>query len=114
MVPGHPPCALISLIFSSLDPETNCYVKSLYVFIFHSLALARSLPIPNYSVLQLAFFLNRFFAVQLSRCIRSLASALLSLSFSLACGQSLFHCWNRALKTIQTKLAIFETAFLTR
>ncbi len=24
MVPGHPPCALISLIFSSLDPETNC------------------------------------------------------------------------------------------
>ena len=73
MVPGHPPCALISLIFSSLDPETNCYVKSLYVFIFHSLALARLLLIPNYSVLQLAFFLNRFFAVQLSRCIRSLA-----------------------------------------
>ena len=24
MVPGHPPCALCSLIFSSLDPETNC------------------------------------------------------------------------------------------
>ena len=24
MVPWHPPCALISLIFSSLDPETNC------------------------------------------------------------------------------------------
>ena len=22
-MPGHPPCALISLIFSSLDPETN-------------------------------------------------------------------------------------------
>jgi hypothetical protein len=61
MVPGHPPCALISLIFSSLDPETNCFVKSLYVFIFCSLAFARSLPIPNYSVLQLAFFLNRFF-----------------------------------------------------
>ena len=25
MVPGHPPCALSSLIFSSLDPETNCF-----------------------------------------------------------------------------------------
>ena len=25
MVPGHPPCALCSLIFSSLDPETNCF-----------------------------------------------------------------------------------------
>ena len=24
MVPWHPPCALVSLIFSSLDPETNC------------------------------------------------------------------------------------------
>ncbi len=27
MVPGHPPCALSSLIFSSLcDPETNCFL----------------------------------------------------------------------------------------
>ena len=26
MVPGHPPCALCSLIFSSLDPETNCFL----------------------------------------------------------------------------------------
>ena len=28
MVPGHPPCALCSLIFSSLDPETNCFLPS--------------------------------------------------------------------------------------
>ena len=28
MVPGHPPCALCSLIFSSLDPETNCLLTS--------------------------------------------------------------------------------------
>ena len=33
-MPGHPPCALISLIFSSLDPETNW--STLYVS-FHSL-----------------------------------------------------------------------------
>ena len=26
MVPWHPPCALISLIFSSLRPETNCFL----------------------------------------------------------------------------------------
>ena len=30
MVPGHPPCALCSLISSSLDPETNCSVKYLF------------------------------------------------------------------------------------
>ena len=30
MVPGHPPCALCSLIFSSYDPETNCSVKLFY------------------------------------------------------------------------------------
>ena len=29
MVPGHPPCALCSLIFSSLDPETNCFFSCL-------------------------------------------------------------------------------------
>ena len=30
MVPWHPPCALISLIFSSLDPETNCCYIEIY------------------------------------------------------------------------------------
>ncbi len=28
MVPWHPPCALCSLIFSSLDPETNRFLSS--------------------------------------------------------------------------------------
>ena len=37
MVPGHPPCALCSLIFSSLDPETNC-------FLFTNFSLPLSLP----------------------------------------------------------------------
>ena len=27
MAPWHPPCALCSLIFSSLDPETNCSLR---------------------------------------------------------------------------------------
>ena len=31
MVPGHPPCALSSLIFSSLDPETNCLSRFIVV-----------------------------------------------------------------------------------
>ena len=46
MVPGHPPCALCSLIFSSLDPETNCF------------ALPASVPpLPRFPFgLQLAFF----------------------------------------------------------
>ena len=33
MVPGHPPCALCSLIFSSLDPETNCFSYSNWPFL---------------------------------------------------------------------------------
>ena len=36
MAPWHPPCALCSLIFSSLDPETICLLK------FGSLALLGS------------------------------------------------------------------------
>ena len=52
MVPGHPPCALCSLIFSSLDPETNCF-SYLYVF----------------SVVATGLFESYFLSfVQLSRC----------------------------------------------
>ena len=52
MVPGHPPCALCSLIFSSLDPETNCF-SYLYVSVVAT-GLIESLI---------------FLVVQLSRCI---------------------------------------------
>ena len=55
MVPWHPPCALISLIFSSLRPETNCFLLC-----GHSLALvpaSRNWP-----------FRSNLLAVQLSRC----------------------------------------------
>ena len=51
MVPGHPPCALCSLIFSSLDPETNCF-SYLYVSVVAT-GLIESLI---------------FLVVQLSRC----------------------------------------------
>ena len=53
MVPWHPPCALVSLIFSSLDPETNCCY-------FEVVLVGRSLFRRHYSVLQLAFILNHF------------------------------------------------------
>ena len=67
MVPWHPPCALISLIFSSLDPETNClFYLRMEAFLLHrfvwfvaSVPLVPSLrSITYYSVLQLAFILN--------------------------------------------------------
>ena len=62
MVPWHPPCALISLIFSSLRPETNCFLLRV-----HSLSLviaSRNWP-----------FRSNLLAVQLSRCkvLRALA-----------------------------------------
>ena len=76
---------------------------------------------PDSQLLRFAtgLFLNRFFAVQLSRCIRLLTFCrifrppfgfLPILSFS-AYGQSLFHFWNRALKTIQTKLCNLLNSF---
>ena len=50
MVPGHPPCALCSLIFSSLDPETNCFFLLLPLQPFRLPASRppriRSLPAP--------------------------------------------------------------------
>ena len=64
MVPGHPPCALISLIFSSLDPETNCLlllkISLLWplCFRFFQTFCSRCLHNTYYSVLQLAFILN--------------------------------------------------------
>ena len=60
MAPWHPPCALCSLIFSSLDPETNL---SLEVWFASGLRL----PLPtlhNWS----AFLFQNHFSVQLSRC----------------------------------------------
>ena len=46
MVPGHPPCALISLIFSSLDPETNCSFRFVVVCSgFQSLSAPPPFPI---------------------------------------------------------------------
>lgn len=65
MVPWHPPCALISLIFSSLDPETNClFYLRMEAFLLHAFAF-RSLP-RHYSVSNWPFFES--FSVQLSRC----------------------------------------------
>ena len=56
MVPWHPPCALISLIFSSLDPETNCFVTLKYtIFRLPLLRFATGLHIES-------------LLVQLSRC----------------------------------------------
>ena len=54
MVPWHPPCALSSLIFSSLRPETNCSLLSSYALIhFHELrsfsVFATGLPL-NHSL----------------------------------------------------------------
>ena len=85
MVPGHPPCALCSLIFSSLDPETNCFFLLLPLQPFRLPASRppriRSLPAPLLLLaplsirfplpirLQLACSESFFaFAVQLSRC----------------------------------------------
>ena len=65
MVPWHPPCALISLIFSSLDPETNClFYLRMEAFLLHTFVL-RSQP-RHYSVSNWPFFES--FSVQLSRC----------------------------------------------
>ena len=57
MVPWHPPCALCSLIFSSLDPETNCSLLFSYVLLLIALAIPRK---PHYSVRNWPF-LNHFF-----------------------------------------------------
>ena len=65
MVPGHPPCALCSLIFSSLVPETNCFSFSLFPDLSLRLPSARFRSLPsacNWPSESL------FLAVQLSRC----------------------------------------------
>ena len=69
MVPGHPPCALCSLIFSSRSPETNyfSFLPSFYSWPVWLRDLSRS-PYPLQPV-----FSNRFFThVQLSRCVPSM------------------------------------------
>ena len=119
MVPGHPPCALISLIFSSLDPETNCFVKSLYVFIFRLAAFR----LPHFRFPITPFcnwpFLESFLCCAVVK-VHPLAYFLpyLPLPFGFlpilgfsAYGQSLFHFWNRALKAIQTKLCNLLNSF---
>ena len=72
MVPWHPPCALISLIFSSLDPETNCFRRFIVVcFLFFP-----SFQNCFFKVVLKIYLLLRFatgliiesFSVQLSRC----------------------------------------------
>ena len=81
MVPGHPPCALCSLIFSSLDPETNCFLSSNLLPVFQPSSRSVALPAPlprlrsssdslrRFRVACNWPFLNLFaFAVQLSRC----------------------------------------------
>ena len=92
MVPWHPPCALISLIFSSLDPETNCcYFEVVLVeFLFR-------FPLSHYSVLQLAFILNHFL------CSCQGARQFLPLFQKASC-RSVFVL--RTLKAIQTRNAI--------
>ena len=64
MVPWHPPCALISLIFSSLDPETNCFCR--FIVVCFSLLLAKN---ESYLLLRFATgLIIESFSVQLSRC----------------------------------------------
>ena len=73
MVPWHPPCALISLIFSSLDPETNCLLLSSYVHLlsphppyFRTFGrLENRFPITPFCNWP---FFESFLSVQLSRC----------------------------------------------
>ena len=87
MVPWHPPCALISLIFSSLDPETNCCYFEVVLVGFSSC---------HYSVLQLAFILNHF----LCSCQGAGSSCRFFSSYCI----SVFVL--RTLKAIQTRNAI--------
>ena len=105
MVPWHPPCALCSLIFSSLDPETNCCYFFRMFTAFLSLISEFHPAVSQYSVLQLAY--SKSLSVQLSRCSPSLF--LLS-PFGLIwfkAGQFSYSC---ALKTIQTRNA-YSTLF---
>ena len=89
MVPWHPPCALISVIFSSLFSlrpiESSFRLLLIYVITFRFVrfrSLAHALPLPfNWP------FLESFF-VQLSRCIP------------------------RTLKTIQTSFSANQKQFL--
>ena len=79
MVPWHPPCALISLIFSSLDPETNClFYLRMEAFLLHTFALC-SQP-RHYSVSNWPFFES--FSVQLSRCRCSFRPSLSAVRYS--------------------------------
>ena len=72
MVPWHPPCALISLIFSSLRPETNCSFSTLkYLLCFAPLPLfsaSASLRSAAHSPFRNWPFFESFL-VQLSRCV---------------------------------------------
>ncbi len=70
MVPWHPPCALISLIFSSLRPETNCF-SFLNVEVFAcrlSSSLSLQFSRPAHSPFRNWPFFESF-SVQLSRCV---------------------------------------------
>ena len=71
MVPWHPPCALISLIFSSLDPETNCC----YFEVICAFGRFRSLPL-QYLLLRIATGLS--LNLHLCSCQDTTSSCLLS------------------------------------
>ena len=75
MVPWHPPCALISLIFSSLDPETNClFYLRMPSEIFRFLAitpLATGLIFESFLVVQLSRYRTGLSTSQTSYFFRS-------------------------------------------
>ena len=101
-MPGHPPCALISLIFSSLDPETNW--STLYVRFFFLIS-KKVLITP----LQLVFYLESF-SVQLSRC-RQLRCISFCFRFQ-NCFETVQFSLSRTLKTIQNLIFANATDFL--
>ena len=98
MVPWHPPCALISLIFSSLDPETNCcYIEDWLAWLRW---LLPSLP-DQYRLLRFATGLHiESLFVQLSRCKQLLRF----ISLELFSGVRF-----RTLKAIQTRNAFLNS-----
>ena len=108
MVPWHPPCALISLIFSSLDPETNCSLLSSYVLLplrSLSLALARSASASRLLRFATGLFLNHF----LSLCSCQGAAFSFCFPFGYSLEKSVFVSCSRMFRTLKTIQAISQT-----
>ena len=94
-MPGHPPCALISLIFSSLDPETNwstSYVRFRFLLSDFSVRFQRSLLRCNWSI----------FRIILCAVVKVQAASLHFFCFRFQnCFETVQFSLSRTLKTIQ-------------